>query len=258
MNEPKRWRDDPRVSEELRAALASTARPRELDRVTRSRVGARLSRLGAVQLTAATWLTVKSAAALGILGGVAAAGTLAVAGHYQLFQAGHAGTPSSGTNRPKVPPALRGEPASVGKAPAEAPHSEPLEAPPSPSPAPTPALDPSTDLPRPSRTPAASVPTASASASLAEESRVLEQARRALASAPAAALTLVREHAARFPDGQLAAERRLLEVEALYRVGRASEARTLASRLLASGATGLYAERLQRLLRKIDGGVEAQ
>jgi hypothetical protein len=86
------------------------------------------------------------------------------------------------------------------------------------------------------------------------ESALLEQARRALASAPNAALALVAEHATRFPNGQLAAERRLIEVDALYRAGRRTEARALAQKLVARGGDDLYVGRVERLLQKIDAG----
>ena len=54
---------------------------------------------------------------------------------------------------------------------------------------------------------------------LAEEEALLEQARRALASSPGAALALLRQHQQRFPAGQLTAERMFLSVDALRRAG---------------------------------------
>jgi hypothetical protein len=53
---------------------------------------------------------------------------------------------------------------------------------------------------------------------------LLEQARKALASAPAAALALTNEHAARFPHGALAQEREVIAIEALRRLHRSAEA----------------------------------
>jgi hypothetical protein len=53
---------------------------------------------------------------------------------------------------------------------------------------------------------------------------LLEQARRALASSPATALSLTNQDAARFPRGALAQEREVIAIEALRRLGRGAEA----------------------------------
>ena len=120
-----------------------------------------------------------------------------------------------------------------------------------------PALNPAPSLP----TAVAEPPPPSArsaaparSGGLAEESLLLERARRSLAAEPAQALALVREHERTFPRAQLASERDLVELEALHRLGRHGEARSLAQRLLAAGGDDLYRARIQRLLQKIDTG----
>jgi hypothetical protein len=56
------------------------------------------------------------------------------------------------------------------------------------------------------------------------EASLLERARRALTSAPATALALANQHAARFPHGALAQEREVIAIEALRRLGRSAEA----------------------------------
>jgi hypothetical protein len=56
------------------------------------------------------------------------------------------------------------------------------------------------------------------------EPALLEQARRVLASAPAAALALTNEHAQRFPRGLLVQEREVIAIEALRRLYRTAEA----------------------------------
>jgi hypothetical protein len=68
MSDPKRWLDDPEASDELKGVLRGASRTANLDRATRARVGVRLGRLGAVPLSAITWLSLKSAAALGLAG----------------------------------------------------------------------------------------------------------------------------------------------------------------------------------------------
>lgn len=80
--------------------------------------------------------------------------------------------------------------------------------------------------------------------SLREETRLLEGARSKLGREPAAALSLALEHRRRFPRGQLLEQRRMIHLEALLRLGRDAEARTLAQ-----GAGGsLYRTRATALL----------
>jgi hypothetical protein len=265
MSDPKRWLDDALVPEELRVTLARAGRTRDLDRATRARVGARLNRLGLLPLGVATWLGVKSAAALGIAAGVTAAGALAVAEHYRVlpFEGAFVSSPP----RAKTPPRPRSPaaPSPLSSPSASLPSGATADAQPIASPSSeaspssdtspsSPALNPSADLPRSAKSarPAAALP--ANSAELGEESALLERARRALSSAPAATLVLLREHAERFPRGQLAAERHLIEVDALYRVGRKSEAIALAHQLLATSGSELYSERVERLLEKMNAG----
>jgi len=242
MTEPRRWLDDPEASDELKQTLDAARRPRGLDRATRARVGARLGRLGVVPLSAVTWLSIKSAAALGLAGGATVASAMVAVERYQASHAAVAVAPSAAPSpkRSSHAPEVKRPPADTPQA------SEP------PTPEASPTLNPPAELPRSER-PRAPAPSASTAGGLAEESALLEQARRALGSAPSAALSRVREHARRFPDGQLAAERSLIEVEALYRMGHRAEARALAERLLSQGGGDLYVGRVRRLLQKIDG-----
>lgn len=83
------------------------------------------------------------------------------------------------------------------------------------------------------------------------EAALLERARRDIATQPRRALDTAREHLARFPRGQLAAERELIAVEALIHLGRFPEARRRARPL---SRTGLYAERVRSLLDGAPGG----
>jgi hypothetical protein len=95
--------------------------------------------------------------------------------------------------------------------------------------------------------PSAAGPTSSANR-LAAEAALLEEARGGLRRDPAAALQLCEQHARRFPKGQLSAERTLIQIDALHRLQRESEARGLARRLLSGAGAGLYAERVRQLL----------
>jgi hypothetical protein len=91
-------------------------------------------------------------------------------------------------------------------------------------------------------------PTTSASGTLSAETALLEQARRQMRAAPSVALSIAAEHAARFPRGQLASERTLIQIEALHRLNRDVEARRLARGFLGGAASGLYVERVHQLL----------
>jgi hypothetical protein len=85
---------------------------------------------------------------------------------------------------------------------------------------------------------------------LALEVRWLDQARALLAGDPAAALARADAHAQRFAAGALAAERELIAVDALQRLGRAPQARKRADALLARNPGSLYRGRLQRVLAR--------
>jgi hypothetical protein len=238
VSEPKRWLDDPNAPAELRELLQRAPRGRALDGATRARLGSRVARYAAIPLSAAAWLSVKSAAALGVAAGVATASVVAVVERTVLAPE----PPPAATTPPKAPAAARTA----------------AERPLSPSPSPPASVEsaPAATVPAPPVAPRTPIPSAAwpVEGGLAEETALLEKARRALGPAPASALELTREHAQRFAKPELRAERNLIEIEALYRVGRRDQARSLAERLLAGSADDLYAERVRRLLGKIERG----
>jgi hypothetical protein len=227
MNAPERWVDDPLVDEELREVLQKAPAARPLDAATQVRLRARVARAASVPVAAAGWLIVKSAAAT--LGVAFGAGALAVA----------AGVVDLGP-RPRAPevphaaPARRAAPMTNQPAPL-APPSEPA-----------PDAAKKIDAPGVARSAA---PSASLGVgSLSAEAAVLEQARHELSFAPDVALSIAAEHASRFPRGQLAAERVMIQIEALHRLGRDAEAEQLARQVLAGKGADLYRERIERLL----------
>ena len=77
---------------------------------------------------------------------------------------------------------------------------------------------------------------------------MLEQARALLDARPGDALAKLDAHAAEFPSGQLAAERELLAVRALAKLGRVSEARTRGEALVARSRGSPYESRVRALL----------
>jgi hypothetical protein len=83
---------------------------------------------------------------------------------------------------------------------------------------------------------------------LAREASLLESARASVATAPAAALAALDEHARRFPRGQLAAERELLRVDALTRLGQRGDAAARGRDLMNRDDGKLYEGRVRTLL----------
>ncbi|GEM_PF-2488915 len=84
--------------------------------------------------------------------------------------------------------------------------------------------------------------------SIADEARLLEQARSSLAANPARTLELASAHQALYPAGQLSAERELIVVDALLRLGRRQEAEQRAAPRLRQSPDSIYTRRLQKLL----------
>lgn len=224
MSEMRRWLESDDVDEEIRTLLGAAPVPRAMTAAERARSARSLARIAALPAAAGTLFWVKNVALAGVLG---ALGGLAVSGAAVL-----AARPAPVT--PAQPPA-RPAPAEPLPRPAAAASSSP----------PSREIEPAAP-PRRSPPPAPSAPRTTRD-SLAEEAAQLERARRALASDPAGALALLSEHAAAFPSGKLGAERELLAIDALVRLGRRDEARARARVMLARSPGGLYAARLEKM-----------
>jgi hypothetical protein len=84
--------------------------------------------------------------------------------------------------------------------------------------------------------------------SIADEAKLLEMARATLADNPRRALEIANRHQRLHSDGQLAAERELIAIDALLRLGRRQEAKLRAAPELAQAPDSLYARRLRQLL----------
>lgn len=220
MSAPRRWVDDPDADEALRELLRGTTGARPIDQLTRRRLGAKVARASALPAAAAGWLFVKSAAAAlsVVLGGGALAASAGVVHWSPRLQTESRAEPAAPKPQRAPSPAAR-----------PAPEVAPIIA------QPEPLVNPSPSLP--------AAPVASTSGTLSAEAALLEKARREMRARPELALSIAAEHAQRFVRGQLASERTLIQIEALHRLGRDSEARKLAR-----GLPGLYAERVERLL----------
>jgi hypothetical protein len=104
-------------------------------------------------------------------------------------------------------------------------------------------------LPRPGASHTAPAEASSASDdALAGEAKLLNQAHDAMSTDPRKALTIAGEHAKLYPHGQLAAERELILVQALVKLGRVREAEARGRALRKSTPNSIYGERLDTIL----------
>lgn len=95
--------------------------------------------------------------------------------------------------------------------------------------------------------PPAPKPVASEDAFVIED-RILRDARAALATDPARALTLTEEHARRYPHGMLSQEREVIAIEALAKQGRTVDAKTRASAFERAYPNSAYRARVAQLV----------
>jgi hypothetical protein len=229
-------KDPPRIREagsdappELRALFLDAKRPEPLAPAVDARVAGQVAALGSVSaappLKALPWLVAG--------GAVVAAGALLLVG----------------TERASVP-----QPQVTSSA-ATAPSAAPIVVP---APVPSAVLKaPARDELKPaSQASAASAaraaPAESASGSedaLAGEAKLLNQAHAAMAADPQRALAIAGEHAKRYPRGQLAAERELILVQALVKLGRVREAEARGRALRKNTPSSIYGERLDTIFK---------
>jgi hypothetical protein len=80
----------------------------------------------------------------------------------------------------------------------------------------------------------------------ASELTLLQDARKAVAEQPTAALQLLQEHSARFPKGMLTPEREMLTIEVLRKLGRSAEASQRLQQFEARYPRSIYLRRLRR------------
>lgn len=89
-------------------------------------------------------------------------------------------------------------------------------------------------------------------ASLDDELLALRDARALLERDPTAALRRARSHEHSFPEARLSIEARILEIEALVRLGRTKEASALVQEVLSGPGGSLYRERLESLVPAVE------
>jgi len=277
-DDPKRWLDDagdaPPGARELLAQAQGTKGP---DKRALALSAAALLELGAQPSSAAAAVLAKLAATPAALASLPLAGKLAIAATAMAL-ATVAGVQVA--QRPATAPQsamLAAKTAVARSTPVPAVAAAPVVAPRAAEPVARAALEPepvpaaaraqpiatpqrrarvrAAKAPEPERAVVASVaePGGEPVDELALEVRWLDQARALLAGDPAAALARADAHAQRFASGALAAERELIAVDALQRLGRVPEARKRADALLARNPGSLYRGRLQRVLAASGG-----
>jgi hypothetical protein len=85
-----------------------------------------------------------------------------------------------------------------------------------------------------------------------EELRLVGAAQRALPRDPALALALAREHARRFPGGELAQERDAIAISALWETGQRDAARARARRFVQEHPGSTYVGQMREILRQAE------
>ena len=216
MNDPTRIRDaGSDVPDELRELFRSAVKPEPLTPGTQVILARRIATIGAGPPPGLfrwlPWLLI--------------GGTVALAGTAALRRHDRAPRPSAAPPAPIVAPR------------AEPPPTLPPDRPEAPA---------RTDVARPP----ISATRSEGEDALVGEARLLNEAHRALAADAKRALALAHEHARRYPRGQLAAERELIEIQALVKLGRRRDAEARAETLRRTAPNSIYDERLDQILRR--------
>jgi len=220
VSDPRRLLDDPSVSASAKDLLGALEAPAPLVPSLRSAIGARVTQT----------LVAPAAAKL-----VSAKLAWLVAGAVALGGAGAGAVSWSFLATPPEPQPLVAAARRLPEPPVE-PSPEPRAAPPPAQAEPEPSVK------APSVRPARRD-------TLALEESLLEQARRS-SDSPAKALSLLREHERRFPNGELTAERLYLTAQVNARAGNLTGARRAAALLAARFPKSTYLPRVRALLEK--------
>jgi hypothetical protein len=218
MSDPRRLLDDPGVSSNAKDLLSALEAPAPLAASARSAILSRVSN----SLVAPATAKVISAKAVWLLAGAVVAGASGLAA-WQW----------------PAPPEPKPAASAVVARSLPVPQPEPAEVP-------EPVETERAAEPEPSVKAAATRPAARRDP-LAVEEALLEQARRSIDS-PAKALSLLREHERRFPNGVLTAERLYLTAQANVRAGNLPAARRAAAVLAARFPKSTYVPRVRPLL----------
>jgi hypothetical protein len=253
MSAPRRWSDSADETHEIRSLFAAGRPTPGISRDSRARLRRRLAtRLDATTAPtkAVAWRTVAVAAVLGVA--ATAAGAVGV----RTVLAVHVRSPSAAPAPPfaPAPPPERSRVVTGTPLPTVPPLASPLpDAVPSvatPAPAASIAAGASREAVAAPRSPAPDTPSAPApfdtpEDTLAAELALLDEARTRYATDPRETLQVLDEHARRFPKGKLVLERELLALDALKALGRTTEERERAERLVQVVQGTIYERRVR-------------
>jgi hypothetical protein len=232
MGDPRRWLHDDGASRAAVDLLRALEPPKAAPAATRAALGQQLAGMVAASATPI---------AAGIGWTKILVFSLAVAG---IGTGAAVWTRSDRTPMPAGP-----SPTDVARDPATSvgPSSTGSESPDEPPPSPAEATA-ARPVDRPRAANAGNPPSAEPRDRLAEEEAILEEARKTVAQDPARALTLLRRHQSRFPNGELTAERMYLNVDCLSRLGKRDAAKREADALIQRYPNSAYARRAPLLL----------
>jgi hypothetical protein len=263
MSAPRRWKDSPTAPVGVRELLAVARAPRRLGEAAFERGERRVSAFATAAPIAAAGLGIWPKLAAAATAMAATAGVAAATYTLVMPETEHREHAAPALAAPRALPSATVSTTSAPVASAESvpPQSAPSPSPPLPvtAPAPSPRVrdvttavplssaDIETVLPPPAEPPPREVGRP-ATSTLAPELALLEEARARVQEDPEAALARVAMHRLRYPHGVLEAERDLIELDALRRAGRDSEARTRARAWLARDPSGLHARRVRAIL----------
>jgi len=233
MSDPTRWMNDKDAPREIVEMLEAMPAPKPAPPSLHQRLASRFGQTPAAApglLGHTFWMKATKISAAVLLGGGAV--LAAARGPFAQRRASSASIHLDAPREPSPTPAV--DPPSLAEAPS-------ASDPPAPS-----LADPLPSNPAPAQSRAAgngqpSTRRAGTADTLAEEEAILEDARKAIGSAPQRALRLLNLHQRRFPSGELTAERLFLRADAYRRLGRTADAHREADALVKSFPASTYA-----------------
>jgi hypothetical protein len=260
MSRPTRWIESHDAPIGVRELLSAARPTRAIDDARRERGAARVAKLGAAPVAAAavsTWVKLAAAAGIGLATTTAVVATRSFASHDAEVAPREVIAPAIVARSPSPKIAPRDEvpapeppPAIVSKTeepPAIAIPPAPRSVAPPKIEIPIPVAEPAPVVEAPLVAEAKSEKSEKKPSTLADELVVIESARAHVARDPSTTLARAAEHRARWPHGVLGAERDLIELDALRRVGREDDARARAAAWLSRDPSGPYASRLRAI-----------
>jgi hypothetical protein len=271
--DPTRHRDERDLPEVWRRSLEAARKEKpERGRLAHLRgavltAAASLGAAGTAAASATATATVLGVKAKVVVGALVVGG--AVAGLHAVVP--ERATPSTqerpaGAAAPKDPPTSAPAPVLPPSVPAVMEEDEPHEAmeddvaapevgqaEPAPPPSPSPGTPRSPALPRSEPEAKGATREEPEATKSPNEMQLIRRAHLLVKSDPDAALRLVAEHAARFPNGVFAQEREVLAIDALLHAGRRAEAKARGRRFIQAHPDSPHIPRLRALLARGDG-----